>query len=219
MRLFSIQPRFVYDALQTGSRFLSEPLKAGEDWEMADSPASVLAYDWLCGEMEARGLVRPTGERIYPIWAWRQYRGSARPKPDLRDSMMKAWGREERHVLLTLEVPDHQVLLHDYDAWHYPLNHWYLGSPKATNDFERRCKRAGAPLYSDVPLGDLALRAELEASWQAIFDLATVQRTMQGSLSSQAIQATFWELRRDQVRSAVEFGLGRPAKLLPLPRA
>jgi hypothetical protein len=222
VRLFSIQPRFVYDVLLSEGRFLSQPMKAGDDWDFADTPAAVIAYDWLCREMEERGLARPPGDRvppdrIYPLWAWQQYLGPAKPKPDLRSSEMKHWGSMERHVLLTLDVPDHEVLLHDYEAWHFPLNHWYLGTSKASNDFERRCKRAGCPAFSEVPLRDAALREELEASWRLIFDLKAIKRKTSGSADTQIIQATFWELRADQVVSAVEFGLGKTRQVLALP--
>lgn len=191
-------------------------MKAGDSWELADMPAAIIAYDWLCREMEAQGLARPAGEGIYPIWAWKQYLGSAKPKPDLRDSVMKQWGRNERHVLLTLDVPDDEVILHDYEAWHYPLNHWYLGPAEASEDFERRCDQAGCPRGGDMPLAVLALREELEASWRRIFDLDTVGARMGGgAFDMQIIQATFWELRMDQIISAVEFGLDRPKQLLP----
>lgn len=217
MRLFSVQPRFIYDVLQTEGRFLAQPMKAGDEWEMADMPAATIAYDWLCREMESRGLLQPAGDGIYPIWAWKQYQGPARSRPDLRDSMMRSWARNARHVLLTLDIPDPEVLLHDYEAWHYPLNHWYLGSVKAKKDFECRCKRAGFSLHGAVPLADAALREELEASWRLIFDLDAIQRLLKGSSATQTIQATFWELRADQVISAVEFGAGRPKQTLPRP--
>jgi len=175
-------------------------MEAGDGWEMADQPHAAIAYDWLCREMEMRGLPRPPGDRIYPMWAWKQYMGEAKPKPDLRSEGMKHWGRDERYVLLTLEVPEHQVLLHDYDAWHYPLNYWYLGAPGADDDFERRCERAGCPLYSGMPLSVPALREELEASWRRIFDLEAVGALMgTGAQDVQVIQATFWELRTEQV--------------------
>lgn len=218
MRLFSIQPRFIYNALVTEGRFSSQPMKAGDAWDFADSPLAAFAYDWLCREMQVRGLVKPPGDKIYPIWAWKQYPGRAKSKPGLRSEGMKHWGREERHVLLTLEVPDHDVLLHDYEAWHYPLNHWYLGAPKAGDDFERRCARAGCPLHSAMPINVPALRAELEASWCSIFDLDAVGRLMGASAGdTQMIQATFWELRAEHVVSAVEFGLRRPKQTLALP--
>jgi len=214
VRLYSIQPRFIYDALCKDGRFLPRPMEAGDQWEQADTPHGRAAYEWLCGEMEARGLSRPDPE-AYPVWAWQQFRGVRNPKPDLRT--VRHWCASGREVLLTLEVPAAQVLLHDYDAWHYPLNHWYLGPQKASALFERRCEVAGFPLHSGAPCGDPGLRAELEKSWQTIFDLKAVRRLMLQSAADQVVQATFWELRAEHVLEAVEFGHRRPRLRLALP--
>src|ERR1700712_4846582 len=145
MLLYSIQPRFVYDTLCNSGVFQSRPQNSGNDWTCADMPAAQFAYDWLCGEMERRGLTRPAAD-IYPVWAWRQYMGKDKPKPDLRHSGMKHWANDGRQVLLSLDLPDDRVLLHDYDAWHFPLNYFYLGTQRSSERFERRCKAAGSPL-------------------------------------------------------------------------
>lgn len=119
MRLYTVQPRFVYDTLCNTGIFLSQPWKDGDNWICTDAPAVRLAYDWLCEEMVDRGLRRP-GDSVYPIWAWYQYMGKKKPKPDLRYSDMKHYAQTDRHVLLSLDIQDENVLLHDYDAWHYP---------------------------------------------------------------------------------------------------
>jgi hypothetical protein len=166
--------------------------------------------------MQTRGLIRPHSD-VFPIWAWHYYDGPAKAKPDLRNSGMKAEGKNGRSVLLSLDVPDEQVLLHDFHAWHYPLNHWYVGTVKASDDFERRCKKAGSPRFDEVPLKDRHLREEIEQSWMIIFDLVAARRRFRISKAEQRVQATFWELRAEHVVAAVEFGLNQPKRTLPLP--
>lgn len=214
MRLYTCQPRFVYDILCKEGRFFPRPQEAGDEWFFADAPREQAAYEWLCREMERRNLARPAPD-TYPVWAWHQYDGVARPKPDLR--RLRYESRDERQVMLTLDVPDAELILHDFTAWHYPLNGSYIGTRRATADFERRCKVAGFALYAGTPLGHPALREELELSWQAIFDIKGIRRMMGVTASTQTVQATFWELRADQVIGAVEYGQRRPRQKLPLP--
>lgn len=216
MRLYSVQPRFVYDVLCRDGIFLARPLRSGEQWFFADAPAAQRAYEWLCDEMVRRGLPRPAAD-VFPVWAWYHYMGSGKPKPDLRFADLKAAAAAGRHVLLSLDVPDQDVLLHDFDAWHYPLNYWYFSTQRANARFERRCKAAGCPLYEGVPLADARLHQELLSSWQIIFDLRSCRRRLQTAAAKQQIQATFWELRAAHVVAVIEFGQGMSRIRLPLP--
>lgn len=217
MRLYTIQPRFVYDTLCESGVFFSEPCKDPHEWICSDSPAIKLAYDWLCDEMVARGLHRP-GANVYPVWAWHQYLGQQKPKPDLRDSNMRNYARNGCHILLTLDLPDDIVLLHDFEAWHHPLNYFHLASQRLSNRFERKCKAAGHPLYQVVPLQDKTLHAEMEQSWRTIFDLSACRRLLKRSCANQIVQATFWELHAAHVIGVVEFGGEQKRRTLPLPR-
>lgn len=217
MRLYTVQPRFVYDTLCNTGIFLSQPWKDGDNWICTDAPAIRLAYDWLCEEMVDRGLRRP-GDSVYPIWAWYQYMGKQKPKPDLRYSDMKHYAQTGRHVLLSLDIPDENVLLHDYDAWHYPLNYFYLAPQRAGGRFEHQCKAAGFPLYDIVPLQNAALHEEVQRSWQAVFDLPRSRRLLGIPQANQAIQATFWVLHARDVSAVVEFGHGAKLRPLPLPK-
>jgi len=216
MRLYTIQPLSVYDALCRTGTFLSEPWKDPEEWICTVAPGIKLAYDWLCDEMVEQGLLRPAPS-VYPIWAWYRYMGEKKPKPDLRHSAYKNCRCDERQVLLTLDVPDDEVLLHDYEAWHYPLNYFYLAAQRVSDRFERHCKAAGFPLYSEVPLQDNALHAEVQRSWRIIFDLPACRRLFRRSRAEQAVQATFWTLHAGHVTEVVAFGGSQKRRTLPLP--
>jgi hypothetical protein len=218
VRLYTVQPRLVYDILRETGVFLSKPWKNPEDWLYSDAPAIKLAYDWLCDEMVGRGLRRPAAD-VYPVWAWYQYEGEKKPKPDLRYGTMKNCAQGDRQVLLTLDLADEDVLLHDYEAWHYPLNYFHLAAQRVSDRFERQCKPAGCPLYDVVPLRDKALHAEVQRSWRTIFDLPACRRLFRRSRDNQSIQATFWKLHAANVTAVVEFGGGQTRRTLPLPRA
>jgi hypothetical protein len=143
--------------------------------------------------------------------------GEKKPKPDLRHSAYRNFRPDERQVLLTLDVPDKDVLLHDYEAWHYPLNYFHLAAQRVSDRFERQCKAAGFPLYGEVPLQDNALHAEVQRSWCTIFDLPACRRLFRRSRDEQAVQATFWTLQAEHVTEAVAFGGLQKRRTLPLP--
>lgn len=209
MRLYTVQPRFVYERLREEGVYQAEPKKNPES-SLNDKDFSQwrIAYDWLCEQMVSRGLVRPAPD-VYPVWAWRQWAGPQRPCPDLRTSSLKSWAESERHVLLTLEVPDAEVLVTDYDAWHWCLNYWFYGTQKEAQAFERQCKQRGESYYRQKPLVSADLDQQVRDSWAQVMDLERSRRLTGSKKTDQVLQATFWSLKAGHVREAVEFGAGR----------
>lgn len=65
----------------------------------------------------------PLGVR-YPVWAWFQYENERSRRPDLRRSAHGPSGT--RAVLIEFDIAEDQVLLSDFDLWHYVLNEWYV---------------------------------------------------------------------------------------------
>lgn len=110
----------------------------------------------------------------YPIWAWYQWEGKHK-RPDMRTH--RRWCvKGTPIVLLTLEIPDHLVLLSDYDMWHCVLNH---GEASFSGDIEK--------IYSEQ---------EIQESWSDIF------KWNQNNLywpEPKTTQAVFWELRKEWV--------------------
>ena len=88
------------------------------------------AYDWLTRKMEECVGPAPDGAR-YPIWAWYKQQGQADGKPDMRSHRPKPG---EEIVRIKLDIPDWEVLLSDFDGWHFALNYWYLASSEANAD-------------------------------------------------------------------------------------
>ena len=167
------------------------------------------AYLWMGRQMERRLDIPRPSENTLPLWAWYQWEGAARRKPDLRSSGHLSQG--ERGVRIECHVGEERVLLSDFDLWHYVLNYWYLPMSEA-DDARFQMKLSKASLSSSRfdhlrPIPRAQWRREIESSWERIFDMAWVDRG--GQIASppekKAIQATLWEILLDDVVEAKAF--------------
>lgn len=142
-------------------------------------------------------IPKPSGVQS-PVWAWKQYRGEAQRRPDLRYTKTE-FLREEAGVRLELEVPDELVLLSDFELWHYPLNRWYL--PRSEEDergFETELQTGGwgKAQFDEFPQ---YFQRRAEKSWISIFDFAFEWQDLTRPLNQKSIQATVWELKLEWV--------------------
>ena len=182
MVLWAIQPREVYTCIQGTGRYRCSPEKSPNLPDFRD------AYGWLMGKMQARIGALPDGIS-YPVWAWHTYDGK-RKKPDLRHSGYEKKGKE--CVCFEIEIPDRDVVLSDFDGWHFVLNHMYL-NPDCFDEetFDRD------QLWMDS-LSAEARENAIRSSWDAIFDIRYCENDWVSWGSY--IQATFWELKAEQIR-------------------
>ncbi|WMJ22919.1 DUF3841 domain-containing protein [Paludicola sp. MB14-C6] len=157
-------------------------------WESSDTDA-LRAYDWICQEMNNRISVPPTGVK-YPIWAWYSWEGKRKKSNKRRKGYAE---RGTPVVLITLDIPDQKVLLSDFDLWHYALNHWYLPTSEEDNaNFESQ---------EEMQKEDL-----IQKSWQHIFDISSkYTEYICTNPNKKWIQATFWELKSDNIISIEKF--------------
>ncbi|HCM27570.1 MAG TPA: hypothetical protein DIC34_13665 [Treponema sp.] len=130
------------------------------------------AYQWMSEQLRQR-VPAPSDCRV-PLWGWYQFENEKKKKPDLRQAGYVEKGM--RAVRLKLELPIDRVVLSDFNLWHYVLNQWnipgHLGeeeSPDSANN------------------------------WERIFDLDWYQEGITERKEQKAIQATFWEIRMDEV--------------------
>lgn len=194
MTLWTLQGIEIYDLLlKNGIAYCTEP-------SLGDDENFMRAYRWMSSQMRQRIGDPPIEGIEYPMWAWYQYDSVKKRKPT--KSPVNA--PEGISAYLEIEVPDKDVLLSSFSNWHSALNGWPLENWK---QIERKTdlldKAAGKHLgFKDYPDD---IQQEIEASWEPIFDLnrrdKTVGRTHRRNRS---IQATFWVLRQEYVRS-VEF--------------
>jgi Domain of unknown function (DUF3841) len=155
------------------------------------------AYHWMIEQMRIR--IGPSGGAHYPVWAWRSWNG--RPRPDLRSGALLSPGMSG--WLVDLELPGESVLLSDFDAWHAVLKRGLLAlCPEEEEAFDAALIRAGQPLNWPFPPMQEAVVVD---SWQRIFDLDGVATGYSVGRQARTIQATFWELPLNAVRSAKPF--------------
>ena len=184
MTLWTIQPLAVYEKLIAQGTLRCDPEQDGF-WGI-ESP---VAYGWLVEQMKLRVGAPPQGTR-YPIWAWALIDGVSK-KPDLRRSEFKNHVGE--NVVIELEIPDADVLLSDEENWHFALGNHYMHDLDGDDG-----KWDEAEAWFDSLPG-----AEKESvrkkSWERIFDREDKEN------SWKFVQATFWELRADQIKSVRRF--------------
>ena len=145
------------------------------------------AYRWMEHEMRRRVGEPPRGVR-HPIWAWQQYENERVRRPDLRRSGHLPSGT--RGVLVEFTASADQVLLSDFELWHYVLNRWYLPQ---------------TPSEAAAMLADTLSVPDPESSWQRIFDLDWHLEDIAVSRPEKTIQATIWHVPLGAVRSVREF--------------
>lgn len=115
MRIWSIQPVDVFKFIEEYGYYICKPSLSLNCKDFKN------AYDWLVTRMEER-IGKPAGVN-YPVWAWHT-RDWKHKKPDLRESGYETKGME--CVCIEIEIPDSQVVLSDFTAWHFVLNKSYL---------------------------------------------------------------------------------------------
>jgi hypothetical protein len=212
MILYTIQDYFIFESLQRG-----ETHRAHSPSLDTEDPGSVddmycRSYDWIAGRMEEKIGPRPAPE-VYPTWAYYQWYGPDKKKPDLRYWGTRSFAASRTCALMTLEIPDEQVLVSDYDAWHFVLNGWYLGDEKRSDElWDIKNANKNWREYDDYPQW---LKNELEESWLNVFDFKKSRELLEYEEKEQVIQATFWEIKPEYVKSAVKFDrTGKTTKLL-----
>lgn len=182
MILWTIQPFNVYGSLQHHGILYVDPALREDQ-----SPYWERPYRWMMAQMKQR---IPGYAGHYPWWAWQKYLPD-RARPDLRT--VRTWCRGP-HVLMKLDVPDDEVLLSDYDAWHAVLNRMPITDTEA--EYDELWKRLSRPDENFEPL--------LQAGWERIFDLEGWKGHWMYA-EEPIVQACFETLRLENVKSARYF--------------
>ena len=166
------------------------------------------AYTWYVQQMTERIGAPPEGIH-YPIWAFAKHQNRVDGKMDMR---FDRWFYSGEICRLRLEIDTPRILLSDFDDWHHVLNYSYLAlSEQDHNNFEHWCEKRGISFNDpsnwskDLPLLR-EVRQMIETSWERIFD---IDRKDNGSwrlpFIMRTLQATFWELRKDDIVSIERF--------------
>lgn len=201
MDLWTIQPVGVYnEVIETGvyrcDPFKSDLLKPFDDSLVGIELESKFknAYDWIASQMDAKISLRPEGV-IYPVWAWYQF--ACKNKPDLRRERWSNGCPGETLACIILDVPDKDVLLSDFGAWHHVLNNWPIA------DTEEEADRIDEYLDN---ASEEDKKLFLSNNWERVFDTSLFDNGFHRH--GDDIQATFWELKKEYIKNVRFFTSG-----------
>ncbi len=143
-------------------------------------------YRWIFDQMKKK-LGDPPEGVTFPVWAWYMWEDS-RKKPDLR---RERWGngfKGERFACIEIDIPENNVVLSDFDEWSIILLNGLISDDEEEN---KRLESVYESL-SEKQKWDMQSK-----NWERVFDLTPLNNdwTTRGS----SIQATFWELRKEQI--------------------
>lgn len=185
MRVWTCQPEEALRVLLKNGSYRTDPDKADLEEPFRR------AYGWLTEQMEKRIGKRPDGV-TYPIWAFAVCEGK-RQAPDLDGFAVPG----TRMVLMELEIPEKDLVLSDFDTWHYVLNDWYYIRCQNKEEWDRKDKEFDA-------LPPQVQRQKKTASWQAVFD-TELRDNGEYDINGFQVQATFWEIKKEQLIKVTPF--------------
>ena len=173
MILWTIQSIKAYESLCEKGVLI-----AGEGHTIFE-PSWDAAYIWLADQMKIRISELPEGVK-YPIWAWYQWEGK-RKRPDMRSHNVTDTPGETI-VLLTIDVPEDEVLLSDFDLWHFVL--------------------MGACIEDEISDREYS-KDEIIESWNKIFNYEDL--VCGNDSTGLSTQATMWQVKKEWVKKAEFF--------------
>jgi hypothetical protein len=152
----------------------------------------IRAYEYISKYMKNKIYSKST-ENLYPIWAWYKCNGKNK-KPDLKELGYK--GRKKEYVCLEIEKNDADVVLSDFDLWHFVLwNEYY------PNEIDEKLWNQEIAQYEKLS----AKEKEIEKinSWNNIFDTEYFENDLISK--GKYIQATFWKLYAKEIKEVKYF--------------
>ncbi|MCR4694372.1 MAG: DUF3841 domain-containing protein [Pseudobutyrivibrio sp.] len=176
MKIWTIQPFSMFEELNEKGLVACDPDRS---FNLKKSDSLKPYYGWLIDQMESRIGPRPEGVS-YPIWAWHTWKGE-RVCPDPNSSAFLK--RNEKKVLLTLDISQDRFVLTDFDLWQIVMMNGMIIDPSLSEeDGEKELDRLDT-------LEPAQYAKELKESWTHVFDISRAQY----------VQATFWQIKKDDV--------------------
>ena len=190
MILWTIQTEEVYETIQKTGVYHC-------DYFRSFLKDCKIQYDWLVSQMIKRIGDKPIGVE-YPVWAWYQWEGE-RKKPDLRSERWGNGWKGDRFACMEIDIPEQDVLLSDFDLWSIMLNNGLLSETEEESiELENKYNRLSEQKKWEMK----------SKNWEGVFDLSPLENGW--IIRGDSIQATFWELRIDQIHSVRMFTSASP---------
>lgn len=192
-RMWTIQPRIVYDIVKEKGFFNSNPRYS----ENTNSGIYVIdkdfrkAYDFLISKLKDELLLNNPYNAVTPIWAYYTFEGK-NIRPNSR--IFKA---RKPYVVLELLVPDNEVVLIDSNNWTIVLNDSPIYFCKNEYEYD---------LIDEFYSKNL-IESEKETfklnSWNDIFDLTDYSNDPQFDKEwvdkHDELEAVFWTLKKEYI--------------------
>ena len=156
-------------------------------------------FDWLADEMRVRIGNSPEGA-THPIWAWYMWEG-IRKKPDLRRARWGNGWKGDQFACMEIDIPEDRLVLTDFDSWSIILLNGLI------SDTEEEDIRQEQEYES---LSENEKKEYRDQNWRRVFDLSFVDNGWMHRGDS--IQATFWELRKEDIREVRFFTSAIPRR-------
>lgn len=184
MIVWTVQPRSALDQIAAGGVFRCKP-ELSYNLSKADSLQG--PYSWLMERMREKIGPEPAGV-VSPVWAWHTW-NFERKCPDTESAAFLK--RTEEKVLLTLDIPESDLVLTDFDAWQFVMMNAYVSDAADAASYAALEKRLEG-------LSGDALREAVLASRENVFLTDPVNNEY--LIRGRYIQATFWEVRAGYIR-------------------
>ncbi|MBQ9328890.1 MAG: DUF3841 domain-containing protein [Solobacterium sp.] len=183
MIVWSTQPLEAVEQINETGVFVCDPSRS---FNLTKADSLKPAYRWLNEQMKQKIGLPPEGVE-YPVWAWHTWEFE-RKCPDPESSAFLK--RDSAKALFTLDIPESELVLTDFDAWQNVMMNTYLGEIQSDADFE-----AAEQLLSSLEGEEL--QKIIEASWQNVFKTDRIENEYM--IRGRYIQATFWQIRKDYI--------------------
>lgn len=181
MILWTIQSKEVYELIEETGVYHC-------DFSKSAFTHCVKQYNWLAEQMKKRMGEPPEGVS-YPVWAMYKWEDK-RKKPDLRRERWSNGHKGEHFVCMEIDIPDNKVLLSDFDGWSVILLDGLISDTENESIvLEKR--------YNNLSKNE-KWKMMIE-NWERVFDITPFENDW--IIRGSSIQATFWELRIEDIRN------------------
>lgn len=201
MKLWTIKDNIGYNQLRQNKILRGSSEYVDDDFRRS--------YNWMIKQMKKRLKIPMPDESAYPIWAWYQWNGINKKRPDLRSNSYAKRGSKLYRI--EFEIEDDKVVLSDFDLFHFVLNYWYLPSDEKDDNLFNDELDKNKIRYINFQTENKSSKtlnkyiSKIEKSWDKIFDLDWHSEYITSPKDEKSIQATLWELQWDQVINVKEF--------------
>ena len=187
MKLWTIQPEEVYEEINSmGVYHCEEEKSTMKLLELTNE------YNWLVEQMKKHIGLPPEGVS-YPVWAWYKW-SEDRKMPDLRAERWCYGSKGDIYYRMEIEIPDDKVLLSDFAGWNGILNNALLSETEEEDD----------KIYKIYEALTTEEQNKMKAkNWERVFDVSPLNN--EWIRRGESIQATFWELRKENIRKTTKF--------------